>query len=275
VPEIWDAVDGSVVKPAIYSTEGEQLRIPVSFEPLQSLIFIIRGDKAEKHITKVHSGSKQIFPQLEKTDAQIAIPTATLVDNDFEFVSQQTKDYNFTDSNGEVFRTQLEEPSVYAINDFKGTMDFEPIYDETIEPIKISSLKSLTEFDSPAIKYFAGNVKYTIQFSAPKSMLKNKGELFLNLGNFDAVAEVHLNGKHLRTNWIPGAKIPVTKFLEKQNTLEITVATVCCNRFIGDYIEHGEVKTLFTTTMVDKYFNKDKPLKPSGLMGPIQLIQNN
>jgi hypothetical protein len=26
--------------------------------------------------------------------------------------------------------------------------------------------------------------------------------------------------------------------------------------------------------MVDKFFDKDKPLKPTGLMGPIQLIQN-
>jgi hypothetical protein len=275
VPEIWDAVDGSIVKPAIYSTEEEQLRIPVSLQAFQSLLFIIRGDKTEKHISKVHSGSKQIFPQHEKTDAQFVIPTAILVDNDFEFVSQQSNDYSFTNSNGEVLKSKLEEPSVYAINDFNGTMDFEPIYDEKIESVNISSLKSLTEFENASIKYFAGNVKYTIQFSAPKSMLKNKGELFINLGNFDAVAEVQLNGKHLGTNWIPGAKIPVTDFIEKQNTLEITVATVCCNRFIGDYIEHGEVKTLFTTTMVDKYFNKDKPLKPSGLMGPIQLIQNN
>ncbi len=275
VPEIWDAVDGSIVKPAIYFIEGEQLRIPVSFEPLQSLIFIIRGDKTERHITKVHSGSKQIFPLLTKTDTQIAIPTATLVNNGFEFVSQQTMEYSFTTNNGEVIKSRLEAPTVYAINDFKGIMNFYPIYNEAIEPVKISSLKSLTDFDSPSIKYFAGNVKYTIQFSVPKNMLKNKGELFINLGNFDAVAEVQLNGKHLGTNWIPYAKIPVTQFIEKQNTLEITVATVCCNRFIGDYIEHGEVKTLFTTTMVDKYFNKNKPLKPSGLMGPIQLIQNN
>ncbi len=154
-------------------------------------------------------------------------------------------------------------------------MDFYPIYDENIESIEISNLKSLTEFENSSIKYFAGKVKYTIQFSAPDDMLKNSKGIYLNLGKFDAVAEVYLNGSHLAQNWVPGSNILVPDLIENDNTLEITVATVCRNRFIGDYIQDGEVTNLWTTTMVDKYFDKDKPLKPSGLIGPLKLIQNN
>ncbi|SNR77916.1 alpha-L-rhamnosidase [Lutibacter agarilyticus] len=273
VPEIWDAVDGTTVKPAIYSVEEAQLRIPVSLQPLQSLIFIIRGDKPEKHIAKVHSGSKQIFPLIEKTEAQFTIPTTTLIENNFEFVSQQNNDYIFTDANGKVIKKSLEAPTVFTIDDFNGTIDFEPVYDEKIPSVGIKNLKSLTESDNPSIKYFGGKATYTINFKAPKKAKKNKEDLYLNLGDVDAVAEVVLNGKHLGYYWVPNSKIAIPNLIQSNNVLEITVATVVRNRFIGDFIEYGEVKNLFTTTTVDKYFDKDKPLKPSGLIGPIQLIQ--
>jgi hypothetical protein len=61
--------------------------------------------------------------------------------------------------------------------------------------------------------------------------------------------------------------------LKTNNILEVTVANVCRNRFIGDYIQFGNIQTMWTTSPIEKFLNKDTSLKPSGLIGPIKLIQ--
>jgi hypothetical protein len=95
----------------------------------------------------------------------------------------------------------------------------------------------------------------------------------MNLGNMDATAEVRLNGKLLAYAWKPNTELTVSGLLKAENTLEINVADVCRNRFIGDLIQYGSVKSLFTTSPITEILNKDMPLKPSGLMGPLKLIK--
>jgi hypothetical protein len=65
----------------------------------------------------------------------------------------------------------------------------------------------------------------------------------------------------------------VSGLLKTENKLEIIVADVCRNRFIGDLIQFGSVKNLFTTSPITTILNKDMPLKPSGLMGPLTLTK--
>ena len=52
-PEIWDPVDGSIVKPAIYSVENGRVWIPVRFKPHESLLFVITRGEEESHISRV------------------------------------------------------------------------------------------------------------------------------------------------------------------------------------------------------------------------------
>ena len=62
---------------------------------------------------------------------------------------------------------------------------------------------------------------------------------------------------------------------DKDNKLEITLATVCRNRFIGDLIQFGSSKTMFTTSPISTILNKDMSLKKSGIMGPLKLTKVN
>jgi hypothetical protein len=57
------------------------------------------------------------------------------------------------------------------------------------------------------------------------------------------------------------------------NKLEVIVANTCRNRIIGDFIEYGKVQTVWTSATVEQYLDKNKPLKPSGLMGPLVFIK--
>jgi hypothetical protein len=272
-PEIWNPENGTSTQPSVYSVEKSQVRIPVSFKPNESMIFVFRNGSASNSINKVMLGGNQIFPEV-KSDDNIAVPQAVYANGKFNFSAEVKGDYTFTTIDGKTIKAELAQPQTIELPNFKARLEFFPISDEKINPVEITALKSLTEFDDPAIKYFAGKVKYTIQFETPNGFATNN-PVGLNLGNMDATAEVRLNGSLLNYMWMPNTEIDISGLLKAENQLEITVADVCRNRFIGDLIQFGSVKSLFTTSPITTILNKDMPLKPSGLIGPIKLTKYN
>ncbi len=116
---------------------------------------------------------------------------------------------------------------------------------------------------------------------------------FLDLGEVQVIAQVTLNGHDLGTHWKPPFRIDVTKALTSgQNALEIQVTNLWSNRLIGDEQlpddSQWEGKYLASwpewflkgtprsepgrkTFAVVKHYNKQSPLLPSGLLGPVTL----
>ncbi len=271
-PEIWNPENGSVTKPSIYSIEKNQTRLPVSFKPHESKIFVFKNGISDQFITKVSLVGKQIFPLQQLSDTTLAIPQATFSKSKFGFSTSLSGKYEFTINDNRIVRVDLVQTKIAPIDNFKATIEFFPISDEVIQPVEITKQKSLTEFDDPAIRYFAGKAKYTITFKAPNSFLSETDSVVLDLGNIDATAEVRLNGKLLAYAWMPNTELVVSGLLKDVNKLEITVANVCRNRFIGDWNQFGKIKSIWSTSNALK---KDLPLKPSGLMGPLKLVKYN
>jgi hypothetical protein len=238
------------------------------------MIFVFRNGFANNSINTVSLAGNQIFPQL-KSDGNIVVPQAVYANGKYDFTNNQSGDYTFKIADGNTIKAALAQPSAIELTNFKARLEFFPISDEKINPVEITALKSLTEFDDQAIKYFAGKVKYTIQFAATDGIETANNTFVLNLGNMDATAEVSFNGKFLNYVWKPYTEINISGLLKEENTLEITVANVCRNRFIGDLIQYGSVKSLFTTSPIITILNKEMPLKPSGLIGPLMLIKYN
>jgi len=272
-PEIWNLENGSISKPVIFAMDLNQTRIPLSFKAYESKIIVFRNEKPAQFIKAVSLSGKQVFPQLQFDANSLEIPLATYRNGKFSFTSMQSGEYSFTANTDKQFKTSVSQVRVVEIQNFKGKIEFFPISDEVIAPIEITKLKSLTEFDKPAIKYFAGKAKYTIAFSAPTSFVLAGNSIILNLGKMDATAEVRLNGKLMAYTWMPDTELDISGLLKQENVLEVIVANVCRNRFIGDLIQYGSVKSLFTTSPITEILNKDMPLKPSGLMGPLKLIK--
>lgn len=271
-PEIWNAESGAVTKPAIYSMEKNQTRIPVSFKPYESKLFVFKNEIPVQFIQKVSLAGKEIFPQQQLADTSLQIPKAVFNQGKFRYTSELNGAYAFTTNENKVIQVKLTQPKIVDLGNLKTRIEFFPIYNEVIQPIEIIKLKSLTEFDDPAIKYFAGKAKYTINFSIPKNFVSASDSIVLNLGKLDATAEVKLNGQLLAYAWQSYTCVVLTNFLKAKNRLEVTVATVCRNRFIGDLNQFGSVKSLWTTSPIEEILNKNMPLKPSGLMGPLKLI---
>jgi hypothetical protein len=168
-----------------------------------------------------------------------------------------------------------EKPEVYEIKDFKGTIEFLPEYKADIKPVEITELKSWTDFEAPAIKYFSGTAAYAIRFTPPAGFASKTDSLALSLGAIGSTAEVSLNGRKLGFAWRPDSTFDVTGLLKSdaENLLEVRVANVYRNRFIGDFIEFGKAQNIWTSAPVEIYLDKNKPLKPSGLLGPIKLLK--
>jgi hypothetical protein len=123
--------------------------------------------------------------------------------------------------------------------------------------------------------------------------------LFLDLGPFKGIAEVHLNGRNLGTVWCAPWQIEITDALKPgRNELEIHMANCWPNRLIGDEqlpadaeysgqgVFGGQLKSwpawLFDpdtprtsgrrTFSTYKHWSKEENLLSSGLLGPVRLM---
>jgi len=252
--------------------ENGIVRIPFFFKPYQSVLFVFRPGKPADFITTVSMNGKQVFPA-STGEENVEIPLITFEKVGAGVIAKSAGNYVFQTQNNKSFSGKYDQPQEMEISNFKGTIQFEAGYPASIATVEIGTLKPLTDFDNPDIRYFAGNAKYTINFKAPDSFISGKETLWLDMGKFEAVAEVTLNGKQLGKIWKPETELNITGLLKTDNQLVVTVANVYRNRFIGDFIQYGKVQNLFTSSPISDFLDKGKPLKPSGLIGPLKLIK--
>ena len=132
---------------------------------------------------------------------------------------------------------------------------------------QFDSLVSWTDYPDKGIKYFSGTATYKTTFDAPN--INEHSELVLDLGAVKNLAQVFLNGKPLGTVWKKPFKVELDGVRQGENRLEIKITNVWVNRLIGDAQPGVKNKITFTTL---PFYQKDDPLLPSGLMGPVKLV---
>jgi hypothetical protein len=273
VPEIWNPETGSIERPAVFRLENGSVRIPVSFKPYQALLFVFRRQPSADFVVTVLKDRRRIFPATE--GEVVPVPEVLAGPDGLTCVPDQPGYYDFVTRSGKTVSCGLTPPERMEIADFSGTIRFESSNGAEIAPLAISRLKSLTDSGNPDIRYFAGNATYSIRFAVPEGFASGRDSVLLDVGDFEAAGEVTLNGKPLGRIWNPGTELNVTGLLKTVNELTVTISTVSRNRFIGDFIQYGGVKDLWTSSPIGDFLNKRSPLKPSGLMGPLKLIKVN
>lgn len=161
------------------------------------------------------------------------------------------------------------------------------------------------------IKYFSGTARYTTKIQLKKKDAKLR--YLLDLGDVKNLAVVRVNGQQSANLWRPPFKADITAALHQgENTIEIDVTNLWVNRLIGDEqedddVEWAELKRYSyapgspaigrfmqsvpkwlsnnqprpsknrKAVISFKFYEKDAPLLPSGLLGPvvIKTIQTN
>jgi hypothetical protein len=133
--------------------------------------------------------------------------------------------------------------------------------------VALNALTPWNESADPGVRYFSGAGTYSNTFTMPG--VRKGVRYVIDLGEVKEMAEVTLNGKPLGTVWTTPYRIDVTKALKPgKNLLQVKVANLWVNRLVGDAQPDAKVK--YTFTIIPTY-RADAPLKPSGLMGPVEI----
>jgi len=133
-----------------------------------------------------------------------------------------------------------------------------------------ATVGSWTDSDVAGIRYFSGTGTYARSFDLPRGALAQDRTVILELGEVAELADVTINGHKLRTLWKPPYALDITEALRPgRNQIELRVTNLWVNRLIGD--EQPEaVKIAHVAAPV---YRADAPLRRSGLLGPVRLLQ--
>ncbi|WP_088183784.1 glycosyl hydrolase [Sphingobium sp. Z007] len=134
--------------------------------------------------------------------------------------------------------------------------------------INMPALTPLENNADKGVRYFSGIATYATRFALPKGV--NSGApLWIDLGKIGDLAEVRVNGHLAGTTWFAPYRLDIGKLVKPgNNQLEVKVANLWVNRLIGDQ-QPGVGKITFTAAPT---YRPDAPLRPSGLIGPVQLL---
>jgi len=146
--------------------------------------------------------------------------------------------------------------------------------------IEMPSLSSWSTSNDPGIRYYSGTGTYEKTIEVPRGWLASGQRIVLDLGQVGDVADVRIDGKLAGTAWKPPYRVDVTDQIHAgKNTLTIRVANVWRNRMVGDK-QPGAKPLAFTNAAEGGGFaalggiiDKDTPLTPSGLLGPVTIVR--
>ncbi len=152
------------------------------------------------------------------------------------------------------------------------TVTFDPKWGGPTEPVAFSILDDWSKRAEEGIRYYSGTAIYEKTFDLPSVPAK---QTHLELGDVAVMAEVTLNGRNLGVTWCPPWQVTIpTGVLRKTgNKLEIKVANLWPNRLIGDAQLPQEKRVAQLTESKNQFYKPDAPLLPSGLLGPVRILE--
>ena len=141
------------------------------------------------------------------------------------------------------------------------------------ESTTFEKLVSWTESDDAGIKYFSGRAVYRKSFEVSPDRLDADSSLELDLGAVQQVAKVTLNGRVLGILWKPPFGLDITDAVRAgKNDLVVEVANTWTNRLTGDSFLPPD-QQYARSNLHPVLSRKETPLQPSGLLGPVRVIQ--
>ncbi len=251
IPELWDPADGTIRALPEYRQEGVRTIVPLRFDPAGSMFVVFRKTQEGSSNAQAGTRGRKNFP---------------------------------------AFKQVMEISGPWEVA-------FDPKWGGP-EKASFQMLEDWTKRSEEGIKFYSGTAVYRKSFTVDQAALRDSRlAIYINLGDVREIAEVTLNGKALGVLWKPPFQVNVRGALRPgANKLEVRVTNLWPNRMIGDEqypddcTPDGSWRTgkipawpdwvlknqprpeprrlTFSTT---KYFTKDAPLIPSGMLGPVQL----
>ncbi len=159
------------------------------------------------------------------------------------------------------------------------------------ESVIFNYLDDWTKRPEKGIRYYSGIAVYRQAFDLPVNITLNENsKLYLDLGEVNHLARVHLNGEVLGVLWTAPWSVDISGAVRRQdNALEIEVVNLWPNRLIGDeqlpfdgikdgqwpdWLVKGQKRSSGRYTFtVRQHYKADSPLIKSGLIGPVRIVR--
>lgn len=173
------------------------------------------------------------------------------------------------DQNQAVENFPAPDQSIEITTPWELTFNDDPVKRGPSETIIMKSLSDLSRSADDRIKYYSGKINYATNFTIPISLLDEKNEVWLNLGQVVSMAKIKVNGEDAGGIWTYPYSTRVTPFLkEGTNSLEIEVVNTWVNRIIGD-LQPGEKEQ--KVVPINNPWSGDSPLMKSGILGRVKM----
>jgi hypothetical protein len=258
-PELWDPLTGQWRDLPEFSLQKERTSVPLRFEPHQSFFVVFRRPVSQATLPGRN------FPDLRQA-AEVIGPWEVSFDPKWggpaKVTFQALEDWSRRPEAGIKFYS--------GVATYRKAFDL-PAFGAAVDEVRPRD-------DSAITSHRAGR----------------QARWWLHLGTVKNLAQVRLNGCDLGVLWCAPWLVDITSVVKaKDNQLEIAVANLWPNRLIGDEqfppdTEHQSGGNLARwpewllkrqprpsparyTFATWKYFTKDSPLLPSGLLGPVTL----
>ncbi|MEO5682491.1 MAG: glycosyl hydrolase [Chitinophagaceae bacterium] len=271
VPESWDPMTGETKEILTYREEKGQTIIPLSLEPDGSQFIVFRKSKPSRHIIKMEKDGQLLFPGntfsgMEQPVVEVAKKNGVIASTLFS-----SGNYSMTWSDGKTSTSKLGSPNTTMALTGKWLINFDTSWGGPAE-VQADSLMSWTNYDNKGIKYYSGKAVYRKTFSVSAVNLKNT-KAILDLGNVLEMASISINGQQMPVKWNAPFRFDITNYIKPgKNQLEVEVVNLWANRLIGD--SKLPVEQRRTKTNIIKYedANAESLLRPSGLLGPVNIV---
>lgn len=263
-PQIWNAFTGEQQNAKIWSTSNNRTNVALSLPSNGSAIIVFSKGDNQPYASKV-SYNDAIILNSETGWFNIHdsedYPKLSWKSNDFS--ASSSGEYSFHQNGKEIKKAiSIEEKSLQN----NWSLAFEKGWD-TPESIEVSELKSLTQLENDAVKHYSGTISYTKTFN-----LETLGNhAVLDLGSVANIAEVWCNGKKVGVKWAPPFVFDISEVIQKgDNKMEIKVTNTWRNQLIFDNTRSKDEKKTWTTNPPKE---DETELEPSGLIGPVKILQ--
>jgi hypothetical protein len=161
------------------------------------------------------------------------------------------------------------QPSTFTTTELRGTWDISFEGPDAPPPVRFNQPIDWSVL--PDSKYFSGLGHYKTTYREGGNGFKH----ILELGNVREAASVKVNGIECGTAIVPPFEVDITKALKNgTNMIEITVANLPVNRFIGlPKVDLGPLRKIYGNRFQypEEYDLMQGVPAPSGLTGPVRI----
>jgi len=283
IPELWYADSGKMEKMAQFNQKDGRTEIAINLQPAGSVFVVFREP------------SSRIDPVVTMTPKNGRVMLDS--NNNMQLVADTAGSYEIKLASGKTANVLVEDVKKPIPLNKGWRAEFNGPGLKGDKVIDFKTLSDWKDHQRDDIKHFSGTAAYRTLLNVPKDWLSEGKRAYLDLGQVEIAAEVLLNGQNVGILWKPPFVIDVTdQVVAGNNQLEVRVTNLWSNRLIGDeslkdtsgyvrdadknmpewYVNNEPMpegpRSTFTTA---NFYSRDRTLLPSGLLGPVRLVQEN